>query len=128
MDGPDNLCVAPNGQVLIVCEDGNGEDWIDGDDSRKQGGDTFLRVVTLDGQVFDLAQVIEPLNLVEIFPDDFEEDCTSDPLPGKGEVFGASEFTGATFSPDEKWLFVNIQYPGITVAITGPWENGAVGA
>ncbi len=34
-----------------------------------------------------------------------------------------SEFTGPTFSPDGKVLFVNIQAPGITLAITGPWEQ-----
>ena len=31
-----------------------------------------------------------------------------------------SEFTGPTFSADGKVLFVNIQTPGITLAITGP--------
>jgi secreted PhoX family phosphatase len=34
-----------------------------------------------------------------------------------------SEFTGPTFAPDGKVLFVNIQVPGITLAITGPWEK-----
>lgn len=34
-----------------------------------------------------------------------------------------SEFTGPTFSADGKVLFVNIQTPGITLAITGPWEG-----
>jgi secreted PhoX family phosphatase len=34
-----------------------------------------------------------------------------------------SEFTGPTFSPDGKILFVNIQVPGITLAITGPWQK-----
>jgi secreted PhoX family phosphatase len=34
-----------------------------------------------------------------------------------------SEFTGPTFSPDGKILFVNIQVPGITLAITGPWRR-----
>lgn len=34
-----------------------------------------------------------------------------------------SEFTGPTFSPDGGVLFVNIQAPGITLAITGPWEK-----
>jgi secreted PhoX family phosphatase len=34
-----------------------------------------------------------------------------------------SEFTGPTFSPDGKILFVNIQVPGITLAITGPWHK-----
>ena len=32
-----------------------------------------------------------------------------------------SEFAGATFSPDGTTLFVNIQRPGLTLAITGPW-------
>lgn len=36
-------------------------------------------------------------------------------------VFNNSEFAGSTFSPDGTTLFVNIQNPGITLAITGPW-------
>jgi len=35
----------------------------------------------------------------------------------------ASEFAGSCFSPDGSTLFVNIQTPGITFAITGPWHN-----
>ena len=34
-----------------------------------------------------------------------------------------SELAGATFSPDGTTLFVNIQSPGITLAITGPWHE-----
>lgn len=34
-----------------------------------------------------------------------------------------SEFAGATFSPDGSTLFVNIQNPGLTLAITGPWKQ-----
>lgn len=34
-----------------------------------------------------------------------------------------SEFTGPVFSPDGRVLFVNIQAPGITLAIRGPWEK-----
>lgn len=33
------------------------------------------------------------------------------------------EFAGACFSPDGTTLFVNIQDAGLTMAITGPWEN-----
>lgn len=34
-----------------------------------------------------------------------------------------SEFAGACFSPDRTTLFVNIQSPGITFAVTGPWRQ-----
>ena len=34
-----------------------------------------------------------------------------------------SEFAGACFSPDGSTLFVNVQSPGITFAITGPWRG-----
>lgn len=34
-----------------------------------------------------------------------------------------SEFTGPTFSADGHVLFVNIQTPGITLAINGPWDR-----
>jgi secreted PhoX family phosphatase len=36
------------------------------------------------------------------------------------DTIGATE---ATFSPDGEWLFVNIQVPGITCAITGDWAS-----
>ncbi|QBX37710.1 DUF839 domain-containing protein [Brevundimonas sp. S30B] len=34
-----------------------------------------------------------------------------------------SEFAGACFSPDGSTLFVNFQHPGLTFAITGPWDR-----
>ncbi len=34
-----------------------------------------------------------------------------------------SEFAGSCFSPDGSTLFVNIQNPGLTIAITGPWNG-----
>ena len=38
--------------------------------------------------------------------------------------FRQGEFAGATFDPSGRWLFVNTQNPGVTYAITGPWERG----
>jgi secreted PhoX family phosphatase len=34
-----------------------------------------------------------------------------------------SEFAGACFSPDGRTLFVNMQSPGVTYAIWGPWSQ-----
>lgn len=57
-----------------------------------------LRILTSQGQMVDLARNI---------------------LPG----FETREFAGATFSPDGRTLFVNIQVPGLTLAIWGPWDR-----
>ncbi|MCI0391323.1 MAG: PhoX family protein [Acidobacteria bacterium] len=86
LDMPDNLCVSPNGG-LIVCEDGKNEQ--------------YVRGLTREGQIFDVAKNI---------------------LPGSE----GREFAGATFSPDGQTLFINIQTPGMTLAIWGPWERGAL--
>ena len=40
--------------------------------------------------------------------------------------FSTREWAGVTYSPDGKWLFANIQVPGVTFAITGPWSDGAL--
>jgi secreted PhoX family phosphatase len=38
-------------------------------------------------------------------------------------AYSNSELAGVCFSPDGKTLFVNIQYPGMTLAITGPFPE-----
>ena len=38
-------------------------------------------------------------------------------------AYSDSEVAGVCFSPDGQILFLNIQYPGMTVAITGPWQD-----
>lgn len=66
-------------------------------------GDNFLRGLTQGGEIFDLAR-----------------NADAD-QPGQ-------EFAGATFSPDFKTLFVNIQSSsGYTMAIWGPWRSGPLG-
>lgn len=62
--------------------------------------------------------------------------CEDDPHPflvgvtPKGEFYKLaenighkSELTGGVFSPTGETYFVNIQGPGLTVAITGPWKK-----
>ncbi|HEX4308242.1 MAG TPA: alkaline phosphatase PhoX, partial [Solirubrobacterales bacterium] len=102
LDEPDTITVSPRGGVLI-CEDGNGED--------EAGGDNYLRVLSPRGKLETFARNDTPLDLHR-----WEEN-----KPG---VIGRSEWSGSTYSPDGKWLFVHIQYPGRTFAITGPWEKG----
>ena len=38
--------------------------------------------------------------------------------------FNTSEFCGACFSHDGRFMFVNIQSPGLTLVIEGPWRKG----
>jgi uncharacterized protein len=106
-DNPDNITVSPRGG-LLVCEDGGGRV---ADDGTQLGA----RLVGINdrGGSFHFAE-----NNVVI----------DAPIPGKPLITPADyrsfEFAGATFSPVGDELFVNIQTPGITFAITGPWRRG----
>ena len=40
---------------------------------------------------------------------------------GRNAFRDASELAGVCFSPDGSTMFVNIYWPGITLAVTGPW-------
>ena len=60
----------------------------------------------------------------------FAERCHVQCVTPEGKIFtiaanakDKSEFAGCCFSPDGKWLFVNMQAHGLTLAITGPWEK-----
>ena len=94
---PDNLCVNPHGG-LVLCEDGDY-----GEDEYPQR----IHLLSQGGRLFPLA-----VNDVQL---DGEKNFHGD--------FRGREWAGATFSPDGKWLFANIQTPGMTLAITGPWES-----
>ena len=97
LNAPDNLCVSPRGG-LVLCEDGSGTEYVHG--------------LTVEGEIFRFAQ-----NNV---------DLRATPVKGFSGDYRGSEFAGACYSPDGKWLFVNVQSPGITFAITGPWRSGAL--
>jgi len=95
LDSPDNITVSPRGGI-VLCEDG------DVLPHRMHG-------MTPEGQLFPFAK-----NNVVLKGEHngFEGD------------FRDQEWAGATFDQSGKWLFVNIQTPGITFAITGPWGEG----
>jgi len=94
LDGPDNITVSPRGGI-VVCEDGNRVP-------------QKLHALSPDGRLRELAW-----NNVEL-------DGQKNGIQGD---FRGQEWAGATFSPDGRWLFVNLQRPGITLAITGPWQE-----
>ena len=119
VDGPDNIVISPRGSILM-CEDG-------GSNPKRlvgltQAGETFTfceNHIALDNG--DL-QVID-----SIYPGVQENfyDTVGDSTDGSARrSFSSSEWCGACFH--DRWLFVNVQSPGVTFAITGPWQNGAL--
>lgn len=69
----------------------------------------------------------------DLIDDSFAESVHVQCVTPEGKVFtiarnaiDKSEFAGCCFSPDGKWLFVNMQGQGKTFAITGPWEKAGV--
>jgi secreted PhoX family phosphatase len=96
LNAPDNITVSPRGG-LVLCEDGSGEE--------------FMHGLTVNGEIFPFAKNNVILN---------------GERNGFVGSFTGAEFAGACYSPDGEWLFANIQSPGITFAITGPWETGAL--
>ena len=59
-------------------------------------GNQYLRGLTPEGKIYDLARNAHK---------------------------DKAEFCGACFSPDGRTMFVNVQNPGMTYAIRGPWET-----
>jgi uncharacterized protein len=101
LNAPDNVTVSPRGG-LVLCEDGSGLEYLHG--------------LSPTGDIFPFAQN----NVV----------LSAEVAASKGYTdtdFTGSEWAGATFEPKNgNWLFVNIQSPGVTFAITGPWQQGVL--
>jgi uncharacterized repeat protein (TIGR03803 family) len=100
VDNPDNLTVTPRGGLLL-CEDAAGD---------SVAGERLVGL-TLEGTTFVFAR--NNVRLARRYND----------RVGAGD-YTRQEFAGACYSPDGRWLFVNVQVPGITFAITGPWGSG----
>lgn len=80
LDMPDNITIAPWGDI-VVAEDGAGEH--------------YVRAITPEGQVIDLAK----------------------------NAKSQGELAGVCFSPDGSTLFLNLQMDGMTLAIRGSFPN-----
>ena len=87
---------SPGADTLDLCDNLAVTPWGDLMICEDGRGDNYLRGLTPDGAIYDFAR-------------NAHED--------------SAEFCGACFSPDGSTLFVNVQEPGFTYAITGPWES-----
>lgn len=70
------------------------------EDKGVQDGGDYLRAVTPDGKIYAIGRLV------------VEEGQAS-----------TTELAGVCFSPDGSTLFVNSYWPGVTLAITGPWNS-----
>jgi len=119
MNGPDNIAISPRGNMLL-CEDGssNPKRLI----GLTQSGETFPfceNNISLDQGDLALINSIFAGTQANFWDD------VGDSIDGSNRrSFTSREWAGACFYG--RWLFVNIQSPGVTFAITGPWENGAL--
>lgn len=106
-DNIDNITVGPRGTIYL-CEDG--DPVIDA-----YGPGTRLLGLTREGDSFTFAK-----NNVQL---------TGGQVAGAGKSvlpgdYRGQEWAGACFDPLGEVMFVNIQRPGITFAIWGPWRQG----
>lgn len=105
----DNITISPRGGI-VCCEDG-------GKSPDEFGAGSRLFAIDNQGNPFVLAK--NNLNFTAAEYAAAGKNLTA----GTGDQLG-SEFCGACFDPLGRTLFVNIQTPGITFAITGPWAKG----
>jgi secreted PhoX family phosphatase len=106
-NNPDNITVSPRGGI-VLCEDGGGVNDAFGFGERVLG-------LTADGQSYIFCKNNVNLSAAEI--------------AGAGKSVEAgdhrdNEFAGACFDSRGQIMFLNIQTPGITFAIWGPWARG----
>jgi uncharacterized protein len=106
-NNPDNITLYPRGKPLMfLCEDGGGVQDQFGFGDRLMG-------LNEAGETFIFAK-----NNINLSAND---------IAGAGKTvqpgdYRDREFCGACFEPFGRIMFVNIQTPGITFAITGPWD------
>ena len=105
LDNPDNITVTPRGGLLL-CEDAAGDNVF---------GERLVGL-TLDGKTFTFG-----INNINFLAGGVGTPPNSTIL---ARDYRNNEWAGACYSPDGNWLFVNIQTPGVTFAITGPWKSG----
>ena len=105
----DNLTVSPRNAILI-CEDASTAA------TDQFGFGQRLMGVTGQGDAYIFAKNNIVLTEAQLL--------AAGKQPGLAGDRRANEFAGACFDPTGRYLFVNIQTPGVTFAIAGPWAKG----
>ena len=108
-NNPDNITISPRGGI-VTCDDGD-------DVEDAYGAGQRLMGYNADGAAYILAK-----SNVIIENSDIARMGRTGQFPA--DDYRGSEFCGACFDPAGDTLFVNVQSPGITFAIRGPWAKG----
>jgi hypothetical protein len=106
-DNMDNITVSPRGGILL-CENGDAG-------TEENGRGTRLLGITARGDSYVFSQ-----NNVMLAPEALAA-AGKRVQPGD---YRFQEWAGCCFDANGEVLFANIQRPGITLAIWGPWEKG----
>jgi uncharacterized protein len=111
-NNPDNIAVSNRGGI-VLCEDGGNN--IQRLRGLSQTGKTFIFAENrMNLTAADVAHVDDVINRGK-------GGILANVTPGN---YSGIEWAGACFYG--RWMFVNLQTPGVTFAITGPWENGSL--
>lgn len=111
-NSPDNICISPRGGLLFNEDGGNSAP------TSASIASQHLKVLANNGSSYVFAKN--------------NYDFTRAQLDAVGKTGATSgpqrntEWCGSVFSPDGRVLFVNLQAPGVTLAITGPWTKGTL--
>lgn len=105
----DNLTISPRNAILI-CEDASSAT------TDMFGFGQRLMGITGDGNAYIFAKNNVVLSAAQLGAAGKDASLAAD--------HRGNEFAGACFDPTGRYLFVNIQTPGITFAISGPWAKG----
>lgn len=105
----DNLTVSPR-NALLICEDGSNAI------TDEFGFGQRLMGLTAAGDAYVFAK-----NNIDLSETQLRAAGKRESLAGDRR---GNEFTGVCFDPAGSYLFVNIQSPGVTFAIWGPWASG----
>ena len=108
-NNPDNITISPRGGIL-TCDDGDAVEDAFGKGNRLMG-------YTDHGEAYIFAK-----NNINLSDADLAAMGRTGQFSAKDDR--GNEFAGATFDFDGSTLFVNVQTPGVTFAIRGPWATG----